>query len=152
MRKLIFLIVFLTLLAGFDVNRYKFFKLNDTPVTYKQVLYGHDKTILFLWTTWCHFCRDELKRLSESCPAFLKQEKLYYVNVGEKKEAVERLMEVLRIDDCIKDETILDQQAILARKFHIVGVPTFLFLKKGKLVYKSWYLNKALIERVFGDE
>jgi len=109
------------------------------------------KTILFLWTTWCPSCVKEFQRLSRKCSNFDRVE-ILYANIGQRKSVVRRFVKAKGLKECIREKIVLDADSYLAREFSVYAIPAFIFLKDGKFVYRSNFLNKKLVERVFGAE
>ncbi len=91
-------------------------------------------TIMFFWTTWCPHCRRQLKGLNMTGALFDKKDiKLILVNVGQPSETVQTYLE----NSNIKMESFLDLDGILARKYGIVGFPTYLFIDKSGVIKAS---------------
>ena len=97
--------------------------------------------VLFFWTTWCPFCRSELKTLSEKYPEIQNENgELFAVNVGESAD---------KIKDFIGDyplnlKIILDKDGALAGTFNILGVPTYILMnKKGSVVFQDHYFPQG---------
>ena len=109
------------------------------------------KAVVFLWTTWCPHCRKELSRLNQSDISY-KDVSFYYVDIGESKSTVEGYAKSFNLKQSIKEKILLDRAGLLAAKYSVVGIPTFIFLKKGKLVYKSSYISKGILEEVFKND
>ncbi|MFO8053132.1 MAG: TlpA disulfide reductase family protein [Candidatus Omnitrophota bacterium] len=103
--------------------------------------------VLFIWTTWCPYCLVQLDQLSEQCS--YQDVKLVLVNSGEKKQDVRNFIKNRGVPECLQDDIVLDKNSTLARKFSISGYPTFIFLKNGKYLARSYHLNKSLIEKVY---
>lgn len=88
--------------------------------------------ILFFWTTWCPFCREELKQLN-----LLHRElsetgaEVLAINVGERAEKVQRFMQRYSFSW----KVLLDKDATVAGDYGILGVPTYILIdKQGRLV------------------
>jgi peroxiredoxin len=106
--------------------------------------------ILFFWTTWCHFCRNEIKALNQKCSQIEKEGiAVFTVNVNEPEYKVKRFFN----DYALKFRVLLDSDGLLAVKYGILGVPTYVFLDKtGRLIssenrlpadYKTLLLKKV---------
>ena len=124
-----------------------FFTLDDNIVSYKN-LFSSPNTILFVWATWCPYCREELERLAQKCISFNNVD-IWYVNTGERKSIVQRYADIMKLRSCVKSKVILDENAFISQEFFIIALPTFIFLKNGKPVYRSYYLDEKLLEYVF---
>ena len=60
-----------------------------------------------------------------------------------------RISDMLNLKESIRDNILLDREGITADAFGIIGVPTYVFLNKGKVVYKSHFINDGLLKEVF---
>jgi thiol-disulfide isomerase/thioredoxin len=121
---------------------------NGQQVSYDDLI-AKPKTIIFLWATWCPYCREEMKYLNKNDSLYSDIEIIYW-NVGEDKAKVGRVVEALKIKDSIKKNIVLDIKSVIADKFPIVGFPTFLFFKNGKFAAAENYLDQDLVKSVFG--
>ena len=88
--------------------------------------------ILLFWTTWCPYCRVELKSLNKMYPQMEKEGLVVFaVNVGEAGYKVERFLK----ENPLSIKILLDKDAKAAENYEINGVPTYIFLNKdGKVV------------------
>ena len=77
---------------------------------------------------------------------------LLYVDTGERRSLVEKFADSRKLSGCVRQKIILDPDSFLARKFSVNALPTFVFLKQGKPIHKSHYLNKQLLRAVFDLE
>lgn len=97
--------------------------------------------ILFFWTTWCPFCRQELKALKEDYPGLVKEGlTLVAINAGES---------AAKVGDFVKSynlpfRVLLDRDKSVTGAFEVFGVPTYV------LVDKKGYIR--LIEHSFPKE
>ncbi len=90
--------------------------------------------VLFFWTTWCPFCRQELKSLSQRYPELVKEGwELLAINVGEPAQ---------KVDNFIKNygglsfKVLLDKNMDVADAYNLLGVPTYILInKKGDIVF-----------------
>ena len=91
--------------------------------------------ILFFWTTWCPYCRQELKILNQQYAAMDKDGIIVLgVNVSEPDEKVRRFFTGYLLNFKI----LLDKSGLLADKYDLLGVPTYVFLDKaGQVVSRS---------------
>ena len=105
--------------------------------------------ILFFWTTWCPFCRKELKVLKDIHPDLLKEGwELLVINVGESTYKVDNFLK----NYALTFKVLLDQGTAVARAYDILGVPTYILIdQKGEIVFKGHYFPedsyKDLISR-----
>ncbi|MFA6130226.1 MAG: TlpA disulfide reductase family protein [Candidatus Omnitrophota bacterium] len=104
--------------------------------------------ILFFWTTWCPYCRTELKELNKMYPQMEKEGiAVFAVNVGEESYKVVRFLK----DHPLNIRVLLDRDTRAAENYEINGVPTYIFMNKsGKVIslehrlpadYKNLLLN-----------
>lgn len=146
MKKIILLFSFLFLSAISFAQDYVV-TLDDMEVSY-DYLTSKPKTILFLWTTWCPYCREELDYLNKQDSLYPGVEIIYW-NVGENKKVVERLLNVLKAKDSIRKKIVLDYKNMIVDKFSIVGFPTFIFLKGREVVSIENYMDDDLVADIF---
>lgn len=119
------------------------FKLSDLNQNTVTLSNFKDKqpVILFFWTTWCPFCRKELKTLKDMYPG-LKEEgwELFAIDVGEP---------LYRVDNFTKSysfnfRVLLDKDAAVAEAYNILGVPTYILInKEGYIVFSGNYFPKT---------
>ncbi len=96
---------------------------------------GKHPVLLFFWTTWCPYCRQEIKHLNQM-NAELKKESVnaFAVNIGESSYKVNRFFK----DYALKISVLLDTDSSFSEKQDISGVPTYImFNKKGAEVYRG---------------
>lgn len=98
---------------------------------------GKQPVLLLFWTTWCPFCRKELKVLNSMYSGLAEDGiEVLAVNVGELPNAVQ---------DFVKDynltyRVLLDRDNRVAGLFGLIGVPTYVLInKQGEVVFKDNY-------------
>lgn len=115
------------------------FKLQDLAQNTFSLTSYKDKqpVILFFWTTWCPFCRDELKTLSQTYPKLAKEGwELLAIDVGESVYKVDKFVK----DNALTLKVLLDKDMAVAHSYDVMGVPTYILLdKKGYIVFKDNY-------------
>lgn len=87
--------------------------------------------ILFFWTTWCPYCRKEIKALNQMYIQ-MKQEGItvFAVDIGESSYAVQKFLKNNTLDFGV----LLDQDGALANNYNVMGVPAYVFMdKSGKI-------------------
>jgi peroxiredoxin len=96
--------------------------------------------ILFFWTTWCHFCRRELKMLKDIYPQLQKDgAELLAISVKEPAYKVDNFLKGY----VLNFKVLLDRYATVAAAYDILGVPTFVLIdKKGRIVFRTNYFPK----------
>ncbi|MDD5130908.1 MAG: TlpA disulfide reductase family protein [Candidatus Omnitrophica bacterium] len=97
--------------------------------------YKGKPVILFFWTTWCPYCRQEIKNLNQQYSAMSKEGIVVFgVNVSESAAKVERFFK----DYQLNLKILLDKDGLLADKYELMGVPTYIFLDKtGEMILQT---------------
>jgi peroxiredoxin len=97
--------------------------------------YQGKPVILFFWTTWCPYCRMELKKLNQGYAQITKEGiVLLGVNVSEPEYKVRRFFKGY----LLHFRMLLDKYGLLADKYELLGVPTYIFLDKaGKVISQA---------------
>lgn len=110
---------------------FKLLDLNDKAFSLSEV---KDKKgiILFFWTTWCPFCREELKKLNNEYEGLAKNSiQLLTINVQEPKYKVENFVKSRNL----KLTVLLDIDNLVAGDYGVFGVPTYVVINKsGQIV------------------
>ena len=84
-------------------------------------------SILFFWTTWCPYCRTELRALNKMYPQMEKEGiTVFAVNVGEENYKVKRFLK----DYALDVRVLLDEEGLAAKNYKLRGVPTYVFINK----------------------
>jgi peroxiredoxin len=93
--------------------------------------------LLFFWTTWCPFCRDELKKLDSQAETLAADGiEVLTINVGESRHKVTRYFEA----HPVSFKALLDTDTEVSNSYGIGGVPTFFLVdKNGKVIYSGNY-------------
>ena len=88
--------------------------------------------ILFFWTTWCPYCRKEIKALNQNYAQMKKEGiTLFAVNIGESSDKIQRFFK----DYALNFEVLLDKDGRAADNYDVIGVPTYIFLdKNGRII------------------
>jgi len=105
--------------------------LNDKEFTLSE--YKDKKgVLLFFWTTWCPFCREELKKLQTEHAGLEKNSiQLLTINEGEPKYKVESFLKSRNINLTV----LLDEEGSAADAYSIFGVPTYVLINEsGKII------------------
>ncbi len=107
--------------------------LSGQPVSISD--YKGKPVILFFWTTWCPFCRKELKKLNERYAAIAGDGIVVLgVNVSEQEKKVQNFFKGYQLNFPM----LLDRTGALADKYDVLGVPTLVLLdENGSLVSLS---------------
>jgi peroxiredoxin len=102
---------------------------------------GKQPVVLFFWTTWCPYCRQELLSLNELSPQLVKQGcEVLAINVEEPAYRVGNFIKKYGIHLRV----LLDKDAQVSwYSYGILGVPTyFLVNKKGDIVFNGNHFPK----------
>jgi peroxiredoxin len=125
--RILFLAVFISLILGSSkaalASEIILNDLNGRTVQLSNYL--GKPVILFFWTTWCPYCRKELKKLNQEYSA-LTQEVIVVlgVNVSETDYKVKKFFEGYSLNFKI----LLDRSGLLSDKYDLLGVPTYVLL------------------------
>jgi len=96
--------------------------------------------ILFFWTTWCPYCRKELKQLNDM-EAELSGNGvgIAAVNVDEPADKVKNFIKNYNLDFSV----LLDTDGEVAQSFGIMGVPTYIFIdKENRIVFTNHFFPR----------
>ncbi len=89
--------------------------------------YRGKPAILFFWTTWCPYCRKEIKALNQMYPQLKKEGiTVFAVDIGEADYVVQRVF----VADALSFGVLLDKDGSVADKYNVIGVPTYVFIGK----------------------
>ncbi len=124
------------------------FKLQDMDKnTYVLSSYrGRQPVILFFWTTWCPFCRKELKLLENSRVELTKEGwAILPIDVGEGEGKVRSFLKANNIGINV----LMDKDTDVASVYDILGVPTFIFInKEGRIIFRDNYFPQARLKEL----
>lgn len=98
--------------------------------------YNNQKPVmLFFWTTWCPFCRGELKALNNRYPDLAREGwELFAIDVGEPSYRVKNFLKGYSLDF----KVLLDRDTTVADVYGIFGVPTYILIdKEGYITFKG---------------
>ena len=124
-----------------------FYNLSGDKMSYSGMI-SNPKTVLFLWATWCSHCSAEVARLNKKCGQ-KSDINFFYIDLGEKKSTVKEKADRMNLTPCIRKSIFLDVQGDIARKFSVIGIPTYIFLKNGVLLYRSHYLTDDMLNKIY---
>ncbi|MFA5114884.1 MAG: TlpA disulfide reductase family protein [Candidatus Omnitrophota bacterium] len=98
---------------------------------------GKQGVLLFFWTSWCPFCRQQLKVINDKYPGFSQGgPAVLGINAGEPAEKVGRFLKRYPL----KYPVLIDESLKVAMEYHVVGVPTYVLIdKKGDIIYLDNY-------------
>ncbi|MBF0570434.1 MAG: redoxin domain-containing protein [Candidatus Omnitrophica bacterium] len=85
------------------------------------------KAILVFWATWCPHCYEDLSGINDSFDSIEKKGiKIILVDIAETKEDVKNYF--LRRQ--MKLVSFVDEDSALQEPYHLIGVPTLIFIDK----------------------
>jgi len=96
---------------------------------------------LFFWTTWCPFCREELKVLNRRHGDLTKIGwKIIAINVGEPASKINNFTKT----NPLIFNVLLDKDSAVAYGYDVIGVPTYVLInKEGKIVFRDNYFPEG---------
>lgn len=96
--------------------------------------------LLFFWTTWCPFCRKELRDLNQMHPELKKDGlEVLAIDVGESLDKVRIFIKSY----ALSFKVLLDKDTAVAQTYSILGVPTYVLVdKKGSIVFQDHYFPR----------
>lgn len=147
-RTILLLLLFCFFIPAFAGEKI-FYTLDNKRLSHAKLISGSN-TILFIWTTWCPGCRRELEKLSQKYISFDDIE-VWYIATGENKSTVARFVDSKKLITRVRERIVLDKDNFIAQEFSVSGIPTFIFFKNSKPVYKSYFLNDEVLKRIFGE-
>ena len=87
--------------------------------------FNNGRVLLFFWTTWCPYCRDELKQLNAQASQLEKDGlAVLPINVGESKSKVENFLKSRNLTLRV----FLDEDSSVSQGFDLLGVPTYILI------------------------
>jgi len=148
-KTLLLLFVFLAVAqaAGFAET---FERLDGSSISYASDI-ASGKSMIFLWTSRCPYCVNELCAMNKN-ENICKYSKCFFVNIGETKSEVNKVVKSLKLNDHITKNIVLDKDAILAMKFSVIGVPTFILMRDGKILDRAYHFDEKTIKHVFENK
>ena len=135
---LLFLFSSLPVLSAKDVSLAPDFILEDTQGNkIKLADYRNKQSILlFFWTTWCPFCREELKSLNGGRYTDLTKKgwKIMVIDVGEGASQVNNFIK----KNPLVFSVLLDTDSSVSYIYDVLGVPTYVLIDKtGSIVFQA---------------
>ncbi|MFA4989749.1 MAG: peroxiredoxin family protein [Candidatus Omnitrophota bacterium] len=118
-----------------DLKKAPDFQLFDLKAKEVSLSDYKDKqaVVLFFWTTWCPYCRAELKRLNAECAGLAKASvAVLAINVGEPKYKVESFVQSHNL---LGFTVLLDRDSLAAETYDLLGVPAYFVIdSSGRIV------------------
>ncbi|MDD5196545.1 MAG: peroxiredoxin family protein [Candidatus Omnitrophota bacterium] len=105
--------------------------LNDKVVSLSDYK-DKQAVVLFFWTTWCPYCRTELKRLNAEFAGLEKASvAVLAINIGEPKYKVENFVQSRNLGFTV----LLDRDSLVAEIYDLLGVPAYFVINSaGQIV------------------
>lgn len=91
--------------------------------------------ILFIWATWCRYCRVELDHLGKSYQDIQKSGvELLAISSGEPKERVNKYLKNKKVDFPV----LLDTDSRVSYAYNVIGIPTLVLVdSQGKIKFQG---------------
>jgi len=111
---------------------------------------GKKAVVLFFWTTWCPYCREEMRGLNQEYAELTKGNIGFLaINVGESEDKVRNFVKSRILDF----EVLLDRYTTVADSYDLMGVPTYIVIDKSGAIVSTGnhfpkYVLKGLAEKV----
>jgi len=102
--------------------------------------------ILFFWTTWCPYCRGELKQLNALQAQFAKSNtEVLAINI---EEPAEKVLSFVK-NNPVYYKVLLDEDAAVSGDYGVMGVPTYVFIdKEGRTVSSGNYFSPSKYKNI----
>lgn len=103
--------------------------------------------ILFIWATWCPYCRAELSNLEKSYQDIKKSgAELLAIDSGEPKERVNKYLK----DRKIEFPVLLDVDSRVSYAYNVIGIPTLVLVDaQGKMQFQGNNLPDDYLQILF---
>jgi len=110
---------------------------------------GKNNVLLVFWTTWCPYCRSALKKLNEEYKDLREANIIVLaINISEPPARVVKFKQSLQLDF----EILLDANSQAASDYDILGVPTYILIKKdASIVFNGTRLSFQKIKDLTKD-
>jgi len=107
------------------------------------------KAILVFWATWCPHCYEELGFINAHLASIeQKGVKIILVDIGESKEDVSNYFKERQM----KLMSFLDENGYLQETYHLIGVPTIMFIDEKGIVQSSTHQFPSDYENYFSSK
>lgn len=119
---------------------FKLSDLNKNTYVLSENRKGSNVLLLF-WTTWCPYCRDELRELNNLSPGLVEAGvQVLAIDVGERFREVENFVKNFKPSYTV----LLDTDTSVAKSYGVLGVPTYIIIDKaGKIVFTDNYFPES---------
>ena len=107
------------------------------------------KAILVFWATWCPHCYESLGTINDNSASVEKKGiKIILVDLGETKEDVKNYFNRRQM----KLISFLDEDGVLQEPYHLIGVPTLIFIDAKGIVRSVAHEFPSDYENYFSDK
>ena len=109
---------------------------NGKEVSLRQFI-GKTPVLLAFWATWCPHCVDAVPRINRMNADLSPGGKLQILalNYMESEQKVTAFIAAKRISYTV----LMDRRGGVARKFHVVGIPTYILIdRSGNVVFRGY--------------
>jgi thiol-disulfide isomerase/thioredoxin len=107
------------------------------------------KAILVFWATWCPHCYESLGTINDSFASVgQKGIKIILVDLGETKEDVKNYLNRRQM----KLISFIDEDGVLQEPYHLIGVPTLIFIDEKGIVRSVTHEFPSDYENYFSDK
>lgn len=134
-------LILLFILAAIFLLSYTYIQAREPTVKEEISSYKNKQPVLlFFWTTWCPFCRKELRDLNQLYPELKKDDlEVLAIDVGESPDKVKSFIKGY----ALSFKVLLDKDTVVAQTYSILGVPTYVLVdKKGSVVFQDHYFPR----------
>ena len=110
---------------------------------------GKQPVIILFWTTWCPYCRDELKKINQMNEELKKDKvEVLAINAGESLSKVSKFIKSYNLTYPV----LLDQDGSVSRSYGIFGVPTYVFIdNKGDIRLQENYFPEEEYKKIISN-
>jgi len=107
--------------------------LNNNKVSLSD--FKDKPVMLFFWTTWCPYCRNELSLLNKKYSSLQEEDiEVLPIDIGETSSKVASFVKKYKLSYPV----FLDKDTKVADAYKLLGVPTYIFInKKGQVSYRG---------------
>jgi len=131
-------ILFPAFLAAQESELAPEFKLKDIYGNTVSLNNYKDKqaVLLLFWTSWCPYCRKELKLVNEKYTELVADgTEVLAINIGEPVDKVTNFVKSYNLTFRV----LLDEDTNVAEAYELLGIPTYIIIdKKGYIRYKDY--------------
>ncbi len=109
---------------------------NGKQVSLRQFI-GKTPVLLAFWATWCPRCAEAVPRLNRMNEDLSPGGKLQILALDymESEQKVTAFIAANRISYTV----LMDQRGVVAREFHVVGIPTYILMdRRGNVVFRGY--------------